>query len=333
MKIGLVCPYSFDIPGGVQAHVADLAETLIGLGHRSGARTRATRRRPNCRSSSFRPGARSPIPYNGSVARLSFGPTAYSQGPAVDQGRQIRRAAHARAGRAEPVDARVEVADGPIVATFHTATASRGCSPPSRACCSPFLEKITGRIAVSELARRWQVEALGWDAVIIPNGVHVGASRPRRCSRLPARRGTSGFVGRYDESRKGMAVLLDALRLIVEHRPTCRCWSPAAETRNGCAPAGRAGGPPPVPRPGQRRGQGVDAQVDIYCDRTPAGRVSGSSSSRRWPPAPPWSPATSTRSAGCCETGPPGCWSRSATRYASPGRSTVSSPTTVVERH
>ena len=33
MRVGLVCPYSFDIPGGVQAHVADLARTLISLGH------------------------------------------------------------------------------------------------------------------------------------------------------------------------------------------------------------------------------------------------------------------------------------------------------------
>ena len=33
MRIGIVCPYSFDVPGGVQNHVRDLAETLIALGH------------------------------------------------------------------------------------------------------------------------------------------------------------------------------------------------------------------------------------------------------------------------------------------------------------
>ena len=33
MKIGMVCPYSFDVPGGVQAHVVDLAEVLIERGH------------------------------------------------------------------------------------------------------------------------------------------------------------------------------------------------------------------------------------------------------------------------------------------------------------
>ena len=33
MRIGIVCPYSFDVPGGVQNHVRDLTETLIALGH------------------------------------------------------------------------------------------------------------------------------------------------------------------------------------------------------------------------------------------------------------------------------------------------------------
>ncbi|HJZ04132.1 MAG TPA: glycosyltransferase, partial [Streptosporangiaceae bacterium] len=33
MKIGMVCPYSWDVPGGVQQHVRDLAEALIDEGH------------------------------------------------------------------------------------------------------------------------------------------------------------------------------------------------------------------------------------------------------------------------------------------------------------
>ena len=37
MKVGLVCPYSWDVPGGVQEHIRDLAEALMGLW---GSRTR-----------------------------------------------------------------------------------------------------------------------------------------------------------------------------------------------------------------------------------------------------------------------------------------------------
>ncbi len=74
------------------------------------------------------------------------------------------------------------------------------------------MEKVTARIAVSPPARRVQVEHLGGDAVEIPNGVDVG--RFARGPRLPGypRPPTVGFVGRFDEPRKGMPVLLDALR-------------------------------------------------------------------------------------------------------------------------
>src|SRR5690606_14346788 len=36
LRIGIVCPYSFEAPGGVQFHVRDLAEALIAQGHEVG---------------------------------------------------------------------------------------------------------------------------------------------------------------------------------------------------------------------------------------------------------------------------------------------------------
>ena len=33
MKVGLVCPYDWSTPGGVQAHIRDLAEQLQLFGH------------------------------------------------------------------------------------------------------------------------------------------------------------------------------------------------------------------------------------------------------------------------------------------------------------
>ena len=222
MRVGLVCPYSFDIPGGVQAHVADLARTLIGLGHQvsvlaPGDDTEGATELPDF----VVPSGRSlPIPYNGSVARLSFGPMSYTK---------VRR--WIRAGKFdvlhvhEPVAPSLSmlalmVADGPIVATFHTANPRSRMLAAFQGVLQPFLEKITGRIAVSELARQVQVEHLGGDAVIIPNGVDVEfftAAKP--LPGYPRTGGTIGFVGRFDESRKGMEVLLDALRLMVPARP------------------------------------------------------------------------------------------------------------------
>ena len=219
MRVGLVCPYSFDIPGGVQGHVADLAQTLIGLGHEVSVLA------PGDDDGDFPdfvvPAGRSVgIPYNGSVARLSFGPVSYTR---------VRR--WMRAGNFdvlhlhEPVAPSLSmlalmVADGPIVATFHTANPRSRMLATFQGMLQPFLEKITGRIAVSELARQVQVEHLGSSAVVIPNGVDVAMySGAKPLPGYPRTGGTVGFIGRFEEPRKGMAILLDALRLLVVDRP------------------------------------------------------------------------------------------------------------------
>src|SRR3712207_6342294 len=114
------------------------------------------------------------------------------------------------------------MAEGPIVATFHAATTRSKTLAAFGPLVRPWLEKIAGRIAVSDFARRVQVEHLGGDAVIIPNGVHVRAFAEG--PPLPGHtRGvdgpTIGFLGRYDEPRKGLPVLLDAMRTVVREHP------------------------------------------------------------------------------------------------------------------
>jgi phosphatidylinositol alpha-mannosyltransferase len=76
------------------------------------------------------------------------------------------------------------------------------------------MEKVTARIAVSATARRVQVEHLGGDATEIPNGVDV--ARFAHGPLLPGypRTPTVGFVGRFGEPRKGMPVLLEAVRRV-----------------------------------------------------------------------------------------------------------------------
>lgn len=219
MKIGLVCPYSLDVPGGVQAHVLDLARTFIAQGHRVSVLAPGDDEADH--PDFVVPAGRSVgIPYNGSVARLSFGPVSYTR---------VRR--WIRAGEFdvlhvhEPVAPSLSmlalmVADGPIVATFHTSNPRSRMLAAFQGVLQPFLEKITGRIAVSEYARQVQVEHLGGDAVVIPNGVDVGFfAGARPLPGYPRGGGTIGFIGRYDEPRKGMQVLLEALAGMVEDRP------------------------------------------------------------------------------------------------------------------
>ena len=219
MKIGMVCPYSFDVPGGVQAHVVELAQVLIERGHKVSVLAPASEgtELPDFVVSAGRAVA---IPYNGSVARLTFGPVSYAR---------VRRwiadndfdVLHIHEPNAPSLSMlTMKIAEGPIVATFHTSTTKSLVLSTFQSVLQPYLEKISGRIAVSELARRWQVESLGSDAVEIPNGVDVPAfanAAPLPGYPRPGR--TVLFLGRYDEPRKGMAVLLGALPTLVEKYP------------------------------------------------------------------------------------------------------------------
>ena len=76
MRIGMVCPYSFDVPGGVQSHVLQLAEVMRARGHEVSVLAPVS---PHASLPDYvvSAGKAVPIPYNGSVARLRFGPATH----------------------------------------------------------------------------------------------------------------------------------------------------------------------------------------------------------------------------------------------------------------
>ncbi|MFR9750270.1 glycosyltransferase family 4 protein [Nocardia sp. 004] len=219
MKIGMVCPYSFDVPGGVQAHVVELARVFIERGHKVSVLAPASEGTP-LPEFVVSAGRAVAIPYNGSVARLSFGPTAYTRIRRWIDGNDFD-VLHIHEPNAPSLSMlALKIAEGPIVATFHTSTTKSLVLSTFQGVLRPYHEKIAGRIAVSELARRWQVEALGSDAVEIPNGVDVPAfARAPMLPGYPRAGGTVLFLGRYDEPRKGMQVLLGALPELVREHP------------------------------------------------------------------------------------------------------------------
>jgi phosphatidylinositol alpha-mannosyltransferase len=222
MRVGLVCPYSWDVPGGVQEHIRDLAEALIELGHHVSVISPAD-------DDASLPGYVVPagravaVPYNGSVARLSFGPLSANR---------VRRwlkegnfdVLHVHEPYAPSLSLiALWVFDGPIVATVHGATTRSRALHAAEPVLRSALEKVSGRIAVSEAARTTLVHHLGGDAVLIPNGVTV--SRYEKAESMPGwpgEGGAIGFLGRMDEPRKGLAVLLRAFELIGAERPGLR---------------------------------------------------------------------------------------------------------------
>jgi phosphatidylinositol alpha-mannosyltransferase len=219
MRVGLVCPYAWDVPGGVRSHVADLAMALGDHGHDVSVLAPADDpgTLPTWVADGGRPIA---VRYNGSVARLSFG---------VKATRRVRGwirdgdfdVVHVH----EPVAPSLSilalwVARGPLVATWHSSHDRSRIMSAGYYVGQVAMEKVRGRIAVSEDARRTMVAHLGGDAVLIPNGVRVSAfASTERLPDMADDRPRALFLGRMDEPRKGLDVLWEALPDVLDAVP------------------------------------------------------------------------------------------------------------------
>jgi phosphatidylinositol alpha-mannosyltransferase len=234
ISVGLVCPYSLSVPGGVQNHVLGLAGYLIGIGDEvailaPGDLDPHRARQYGVSPQQFTSAGRSlPVPYNGSIARVGFG-------PAVDH--RVRRwlatvrpdLLHIHEPLAPGASLSALIAGrAPVIATYHTATPRSALMKSAGRLLAPTIDKIISGVAVSEPAREVVVSHLDRDPAVIPNGFradefdhdhdhdhghdHVarwcGGDHPRLV-----------FLGRLEEPRKGLQVLLDALPMIKEHRP------------------------------------------------------------------------------------------------------------------
>lgn len=222
MRIGLVCPYSFDAPGGVQNHVGDLAQALLARGHAVGVLAPGERSRW-LGDHVTTTGRAVAVPYNGSVARLAFGPRV-----ALRTRRWLQQGEYDVLHVHEPATPSVSLlalwaAQVPVVATFHTATGRSRAMSAVSAMMRPTLEKVTAQIAVSEAARETLVHHLGGEPVVIPNGIFTQAFELSEADlRWSGPGSTLVFLGRVDEPRKGLTVLLDAMPDVLASYPDAR---------------------------------------------------------------------------------------------------------------
>ena len=258
LRVGMVCPYSFDVPGGVQNHVLGLARFLRQAGHRPyvlapgelGPSTAALDLEDFASV-----GAAIPLPYNGSVARVNFGPLS-----AARVRRWLRNGKFDLIHIHEPITPSISLlalwaAEQPVVATFHTATPRSRSMQLAGGVLRAAIEKIDAGIAVSESARNVVVQHLGRDAVVIPNGIRFddfakghdsstnsaipateidlhrsarrAAQRPRRAAcRCPAdQEGSTESRGSRGRSRKpDTATLVPQSRHDHTTRPRSRSW-------------------------------------------------------------------------------------------------------------
>ncbi len=219
LRIGMVSPYGWDVPGGVQVHIKDLAQTLIAQGHSVSVLAPVSHEGQVLEEYVVSAGRPVPIPYNGAVARILFGPVASSR---VKQ--WITNGDFDVLHIHEPAIPSLSLltawaAEGPIVATFHAAANKQKAIYAVGPILEAMLEKVSAKIAVSEMARATLKDHFDTEAVVIPNGIDFkkfaeAKSRPEWKSGF-----TIGFLGRFDEPRKGLSILIEAFAQALAIQP------------------------------------------------------------------------------------------------------------------
>ncbi len=215
MRIGLVCPYSLTLPGGVQGQVLALGRSLRSLGHDVRVLGPCDGPPPDAGVTPL--GNSLPTAANGSVAPIAPDPAA-----------QLRTIRSLRDERFDIVNVHEPIAPGvaqtallfksqPLVGTFHAAGESAGYR-----WLNPIVRWLAGKLdlrcAVSEDARAMAANAVGGAYELLFNGVELGLYAGPTPE--PASQPTILFLGRH-EPRKGLAVLLEAMG---ELSPEVRLW-------------------------------------------------------------------------------------------------------------
>jgi phosphatidylinositol alpha-mannosyltransferase len=222
MKIGLVTPYVYPLPGGVNEHVRYLYEGLIERGHdvRIISSTHGLQR--GNEGDVIRVGRGFSVPTNGSVGTLTVSPRYLSQIRAL-LAREQFDVLHFH----EPFVPLLSLfmlreSRSVNVATFHAYAGWSTSYELGKRLLGGYARRLHGRIAVSAAARHFIDRYFPGDYKLIPNGVDL----TRFDDVQPIERWRDGtanilFVGRF-EGRKGLMVLLKAYRVLRRSGRDCR---------------------------------------------------------------------------------------------------------------
>ncbi|HEX7491560.1 MAG TPA: glycosyltransferase family 4 protein [Candidatus Limnocylindrales bacterium] len=222
MKIGLVTPYVYPLPGGVNEHVRFLYENLRARGHDVRIITSSHGLQKSSEGDVIRIGKGFSMPSNGSMGTITLSPRYVSQVQKV-----LDREKFDLLHFHEPFVPFLSLvvlrqSTSVNIATFH---AYAGFSPSmelGKRTLASYSARLHGRIAVSAAAGHFASRFFPGDFKVIPNGVNVG--RYQRA--VPIARWQDGtpnilFVGRL-EDRKGLPHLLKAFRLVRKNGLECR---------------------------------------------------------------------------------------------------------------
>ncbi len=223
MKIGLVTPYVYPLPGGVNDHVGHLYESLRARGHDVRILSASHGLQRSSEGDVIRIGKGFSVPANGSVGTLTISPRYRSQVQAV-----LERERFDLLHFHEPFVpfltlVALRESRSVNIATFHAyAGYAPGYQLGGRMLGPVAANRLHGRIAVSAAARHFADRYLPGDYKVIPNGVDLR----RFAQAVPLARWQDGrpnilFVGRL-EPRKGLIPLLKAFRIVRKAGCDCR---------------------------------------------------------------------------------------------------------------
>ncbi len=222
MKIGLVTPYVYPLPGGVNQHVRYLYDNLRLRGHDVRIITSSHGLQRASEGDVIRIGKGFSMPTNGSVGTVTVSPRYLSQVRDVLDREQFDLL-HFHEPFVPFLSLIVlRLSTSVNVATFH---AYGGFSPAyefGSKMMGSYAGRLHGRIAVSAAARHFIDRFFPGDYKVIPNGVDVA----RFDRAVPIARWQDGtrnilFVGQF-EARKGLLDLLKAYRILRKTGCSCR---------------------------------------------------------------------------------------------------------------
>lgn len=225
MKIAQVSPYDYAYAGGVQEHIRHLSEHFQAMGHQVQILAASSADEDELQDNIIKVSDTIvPVPFSGSIVRISISPGVYWRIKRIlEEGQFDIIHLH------EPIVPLLPLvvlrhARSVTVGTFHAYRDSHAAYDWGKPAIQPFIDRLDGKIVVSEAARSTVARYFPGEYVVIPNGVEV--DRFADATLLPLPEFSDGrpnllFVGRL-EKRKGFKYLLQAFRFVKAAVPDAR---------------------------------------------------------------------------------------------------------------
>ena len=225
MRIGLVSPYDFASPGGVNEHVRPLARQLRNLGHEVRIFAPSSRADVDFDTARFyRIGTPIAIPVNDSVARITLSFHLADRVAAIVQKERFDVLHfHEPLMPALPMTM-LRMSTTANVGTFHAFARSNVGYYYGRRWLEPYLAFLHRGIAVSEPARAFLHQYFPeYPLRVIPNGIDINVFKPGQAPIRHLRDDSVNvlFVGRL-EKRKGLGDLLRGYEFMRSRVPKSR---------------------------------------------------------------------------------------------------------------